>query len=448
MPRATKKTAKRTARPRSGPARPPEQVTAEPDAEPLAEMVDTQPAGIFDSFGDDSYTAVFWHNPTSKQQEYQGRLDINPMEQDVQEFCGGGKYTLREMARDEDTGRMMYRRQRTLTLAGEHFEPKVKKPDIKPEVGTRAAAPDSLTEAVTAQIINLMTQGQAMTQQQVEGMTSLFRMMQEQQAQPKNDATEKLLLALMQQQTTLLQAMITGKQSDHTPDPIAMVEKIGSVLKAAAPSNTGLKEALEAVSAIISLKTDVDGLGGGADEDPVIKLATTYLPKFFELAKTETDRDKFVQRARAMLPESTTPPEQSQQPKQEVQLQPWQQVLHHYRKQLLALAQSDADPEIQATAIANALPANVRSVLKNWLATESCYQDALAFLPEMQPYHMWVGRYLATLHIEFYPELYDDEGNLIAGGDDGQPSSGTYQEGDGDIGGSVGEAGQDESTQS
>lgn len=427
MPRQARKTVrKRGVRPASVP----DKMSADAVADTVAdegmlmgpvEQID-RPAGVFDNIGDDSYVAVFWWSPESKQYEYQGRLETDPTESDIQEFCGGGKYTLREMARDEDSGRMMYRRQRTVKVAGEHFEPKIKRAkgtdDSKPEVHTKGEAPGvaGLTEAITAQIIQLLNQGQAMTKQQMDGITALYDAMRRQADRPQDDTTSKILLAMVQQQTAIMQALLTGKQSDDRPDPIAMVEKIGNVLKAASPSNTGLKEALEAVSAIINLRTDVEG--AGPVEDPLVKLATTYIPQFFELARQEKDKEVFVRKARAMLPASTVPEDmhpQQRKPQPEVEMQPWQKMLHAYRKHLLALAQNDTVPEDQATAIVQMMPAPAKAALRNLLSQEGAFEAILNFLPELQPYAQWTASFFQTLHMEFYPDLYDDDGNLKQG---------------------------------
>lgn len=416
MPKRTKKTTRR----RASSVKVPNVDVTEEDTELLTE--EEQPAGIFDSFGDDSYTAVFWHNPVSKQQEYQGRIDSNPTEQDVQEFCGGGKYTIREMARDED-GKMMYKRQRTITLAGNHFEPKIKRPkdnDSKPEVEKKDEISSSLTNAITAQIINLLNQGQVMTKQQVDGMAALLETIRKQSEQPRDDTLLQLLLAVMQQQTSLIQSIATGRQDQ--PNPIDMIEKLSTIVRNTSGSPGGtVKDVIESMESVANMKLALSELNQQPRDpmDRAINMFVDYLPQMIEMAKQEHDPNKLKAQVRKQLL-STNPqaPSQSAQQQQgEQQMQPWQMALQAYRKTLLIMAQNDTDPETQAEATFQLMPSNAKAALRTLLADPEGFQKAMAFLPELQPYHLWAGRFFQVLHMNFFPDAYDDDGNLIGGND-------------------------------
>ena len=404
---------------------------AEPVAEPVAEPamgpvedLGYAPASMFDNMDDDAYVIVSWLNPDTKTYEAQGRLEPgDDNEIKVQELCGGGKYMCREMARDPETGRMGYKRQRTMTIGGDHFTPKVKKPvdASKPELGTREI-PEvaNLTEAISGQIITLLNQGQAMTATQVDGMRALMEMMAKQK--PSEDTGFKeMMLAMMTQNTALMQAIVSNKpvEPPPQPDPIGMIEKIGGVLKATSPSSTGLKEALEAVTAIISLKRDVDDIGAIAPETQGWALAAKYIPEFFKLAKEEKDEKKFTERAMAMLPASTDmtqgKPEPQPQPESEGPM--WRQILLARKTYLMNIASLGADPEIMADAEFQQMPSAAKGLMGEWLANDNAFEMAMQVLPELKrEYPQWSERFFQRLHMNFYPELYEEPDGAIEEG--------------------------------
>lgn len=421
---ATKRTPTRRSR-NVTPAETPAETSAERAAELGVEIGEVLDLGgtsvdLFDSMEDDSYVSVLWFNPDTKLYELQGRLEKGSSEFDVQGMCGGGKYRLKEMVRN-DAGQMVYSRQRTIAIGGDHFPPKLETPK-QPEVASKEDGGNkTMNEIVTGQILTLIDRGQAMTQQQVEGITNLYKMMQEVKPASGDSEMMKLMVTMMGSLMTAMTTMMTQQRPEApVTDPIAMVEKIGGVLKATAPSQTGMKENLEGLSQLLDIKIGMNEIANPPQnmDDKLMGFAQERIGQLLDII--QKSQDPAAKQAAAALPAG--PPTTSQalpvntpvgelkeaaQPK-ESPLLPWQQVLQYVRSRLIGYATQSKNASVMADYEFEQMTPPVRAIISEWISNDNAFAMAIEQIPELEQYGQWAGMFFGRLHENFYPDLYDE----------------------------------------
>ena len=350
--------------------------------------------------GEEAYYLVYRRDDITRELVFQFRLaDPNVTVERIQELRGGGEYQIKEKRQNEQ-GSFVYGRQRQVVIDG---PPKKLEqiPEIAPLDGT-AASPSAavpvgvlgkpgvdVNDIMSAGILNLFQAQQSIQAAVLEQVKSMHDRPQINWAVMAT-ALSPLLVKLLDR----------GPQAPQT-DPVKLAMEIATIVKEGVSPPAQLKDQLEVVNSFLDIKERVMP---GTD-DPVIALATTYLPKLIEVVQEE-------QRRRGQSPTSTAELEKQMQrrvaSKAEVpavtggEVPVWQRLLTQRLKVLVKMAAQGKDPEVIADYEYEMLPDEYRGTVREWIAREDVLGLIEQWVPEAKQFPQWVEQFVMRLRELFY----------------------------------------------
>lgn len=402
---------------------------------------------IFEESGDDAYVVVSRLDPISKRWNLCFR--VAPFEAKatiVQQFLGGGTYRMREFVRDEG-GAFVYGQQRQITIEGQpkpltdypgsavvNERPMTERSPVEGpggNAGPAAAIPGGagvgINEVMTAGVLRLFD---AQNQNQENATKMMDVMIARSLNQPQTDWSKVLVAA-----APLITAFVNRpKDPATTPlDTVAMIQQVAEIFKENTSKAGELKEQIAVIDSILGVKQKgLDMLTPDAPppEDAVDALVR-QLPKFMEMMQDEQKMklrragipvDEIVEGA-AASPSAAAPTGPAAFPAQPAGVSApaandpakpegpmWQLILLSRKDYLLKMAQRNKDPVVLGEFEYEVMPDEAKGAVAEFLSHENAFEQIMTTLPELQQYQAWTAQFFETLHRNFFPDEYADEG--------------------------------------
>lgn len=375
-------------------------------------------ANIFDNMGDDDYVMVWRRGDVSKQLVFHGKLtEHETTEENLIERFGGGEYVLREKRRNRE-GKMVWGRQRGITLAGPYKDPAKNLPVQSPRP---AAEGQPATGPLFA--------GGVVTKDDVQVASMLQMLQMQQQAAAAQAATQQqmqqMMLAQMeaQRQGMLgLVEMATKMRDQPKENPLEMFKVAVDLVKGAIPvasPKSDIKELMDGMHSILAFRDELTPAAatGNPLMDSVPKVLD-LVQQGFALKRAETEG------ARRPMPTVKTHaniPEPAPTPAVEDGMPLWQKVLTAQKRQLIAAASSGRDPEVAALAAVEFMPQAIRGAMEEFMRRDDVLTQVYAVVPELQEFPHWTESFFTEARAQLLGDIEEDpgEGAGTAEGEDG-----------------------------
>jgi hypothetical protein len=209
------------------------------------------------------------------------------------------------------------------------------------------------------------------------------------------------------------------------PDPIAMIEKLASTMKALTP------EAPAQAPGVFDAKTmgemfreglEVGKMAANPDEG-FGKIAETLVPKVVDVLDAASRKEGLKTRGtEPRLKPGAAPAAPAQEPQVNIHAAPWLAHLRPFVREIAAWAQAGYDPEAYAISLAARLPDNVIDEIELASRDPQFVEKAIGALPpQFQAYRAWLTAALEALKEQVQPEPTepgsdDDDGDAGGGG--------------------------------
>lgn len=319
----------------------------------------------------------------------------NANEEMVGNLFGGGVYRAQLLVKDE-AGREVIKSSRDFRIPGPYKPPQGDLPTGAPIVANpapvhvaRPAGVPQIGDILSAGVLQLfqsMSLMQQQSTQMMEAQSKAFTLLMERAVNRK----ETDWVALASAASPLIAAWI-GKSPEDRPDPLEMIEKVTSLVRANTGQQSSLKDMAETMAAIADMR-DAFG-GGGSTGDPLMD----SLPKLITLIGDGIEMQK---RHAGGAPPSGQQPPATALPAGNPALTGWQKLLASQRGRLVDLARRGVNPELAAEMAVEVLPEQYRGLLVEALKDDEAATTKIRqAIPEVEEFAYWFGAFFDALRI-------------------------------------------------
>lgn len=363
---------------------------------------------LYDNMEDDSIVVVHRFDPESAKQVLMYKLmPDEATDIEIQRLSGGGKYMTREQVRNEH-GQMVFGRQRSIVVSGPPLDATMPRsysqqqgPAQQPEIGTRqpGAAGTQPQDILSAGMIQLFDGMQRLNATQAEA----YRAMSNQT--PTDWGPIAVALA------PVIIAWIKASKTDGAPDPMAMIEKVASLMKANTSSTSQFKDMLETVDTVFDIKERT----AGPPVDPLTSL-TQMLPKILDAISIEQQagRPATPEAVRARL--GVAQPGDKQTGDKPPPPPMYRQMLDRYRTLLLKWAKEGKDPVLMGDFLIQMIPEKYHGHLREFLMREDAEELVYQAIPDLREFQQWTADCFGQMADTFNPptdeEIEEEAGEI------------------------------------
>lgn len=324
----------------------------------------------------------------------------NANEEMVGNMFGGGVYRAQLLVKDE-AGREVIKNSREFRLPGPYKPPQGDLPTGAPIVASpapvqvaRPAGVPQIGDILSAGVLQLfqsMSLMQQQSTQMMEAQSKAFTLLMERAVNRK----ETDWVALASAASPLIAAWI-GKSPEDRPDPLEMIEKVTSLVRANTGQQSSLKDMAETMAAIADMR---DAFGGsGSTGDPLMD----SLPKLITLIGDGIEMQKRHAGGGASPPGQQPPV--TALPAGNPVLTGWQKLLASQRGRLVDLARRGVNPELAAEMAVEVLPEQYRGLLVEALKDDEAAAKIRQAIPEVEEFVNWFGTFFDALRIVVFGE--------------------------------------------
>lgn len=357
---------------------------------------------LYDSMEDDSIVVVHRFDPeTAKQVLMYKLMPEEATDVEIQRLSGGGKYMTREQVRN-DAGQMVFGRQRSIVVSGPPLDAVMPRSysqqqgpaQQQPEIGTRGqpgATGTQPQDILSAGMIQLFDGMQRLNATQAEAYRSM--------ANQTPTEWGPIALAL----APVIIAWIKASSKDTAPDPMALVEKVASLMKANTSPTESFKDMLETVDTVFDIKERSQG----PPADPLTSL-TSLLPQILEAISVEqkAGRPATTEAVRARL--GIASPGDKQTGDKPPPPPMYRQMLDRFRPMLLQWARAGKDPALMGDWLVNMIPEKYHGHLREFLLRDDAEELVYQAIPDLRQFEQWTADCFGQMADTFNPPTAEE----------------------------------------
>lgn len=381
--------------------------TPDPDALPspkalrLGESADSDglPSNLFDGAGRDQRVRLYREDDLTKRMIFHGALAVDEAtEEKVAELFGGGKFRAQLMVRNPD-GIEVVQRSQDFRMPGPYIPVTGRLPGIGPAPSTvvPASVPVSASGLTAGISIN-----EALDQVRLQQVLDIVKRGQE-VAAPSAVPWDKIFDIGLR----LVETFTTARRSSET-DMGQQLERIREEMRRPQPGpvSAGIGDAVKAIRELIDVRDVITGAGNdgeGNEKNMMWRVAEKALE-----ALTTAQRGSGPAAPPSRIPGKTDVSQLSPLP-QSSTVPLWQQMLAHYRPQLLETIQRGVPAEFAADIAMQYMDPNVQGVVKEFVQRPDAPALAATVIPELQEFAVWNAKFWAAIR-EAMVEGEEEEG--------------------------------------
>lgn len=349
------------------------------------------PSSLFDGAGRDQRVRLFREDEITKRMIFHGALATDEAtEEKVMELFGGGKYRVQLMVRNPD-GLEVVQRAQDIRLPGPYIPVTGRLPGIGPAPAMTMptfGAPQDIQNRVTGLPAGISI-NEALDQVRLQQVLDIVKRGQEVQASPAVP-WDKIFDVGLRLVETFASAR-KGSESDVRQELTALREEMRRPQPG--PVTAGITDSVKAIRELIDVRDMITGAGQdgeGNEKNMMWRVAERALEALTAAQRGEGPK------APPRIPGKTEVPVPQQTPPNTT-APLWQQMLVHYRPQLLETIQRGVPPDFAADIAMQYMEPNVQGVVKEFVQRPDAADLAAQVIPELKEFTIWNGKFWAAI---------------------------------------------------
>lgn len=349
---------------------------------------DGTPTNLFDGAGREQRVRLYREDDVSKRMIFHGALAVEEATEDkVAELFGGGKFRAQLMVRNE-TGLEVVQRTQDFRLPGAYIVPTGKLPGIGP-APTAAATPTG-APTLDFRAGGTMSPNEALNQVLINQVLDVVRAGRE---------TRTTYEPLLQFATVILPPLIEGifsRKADAGSEVRAALDEmrreLASLRNQPGPVTAGIGDAVKAIRELVEVRDVITGGGNGDGEGGEKGMMWKIAGEALKVLAGQQPNPA-AEAPPSRIPGRTEVPMQPQGPPRPM----WEQMLLHYRPQLLETIRRGVAPEFAADIALQFMEPTVQGVVVEFVKRPDHVQLAAQVIPELVEFPVWSEAFWRTI---------------------------------------------------